>query len=133
MLGLRTGTLFLERPADVHQAAAVLADHPRGTGRAQRVGLVLDHRAGDIGLLDREGPAEAAALCGALRGAHLDVFELAEQLIAERDPESAVVVVDAQSTLTDGPCLDAPVTVLVDGSTASAAVSEATTSPLKSR
>ena len=65
---------------DVHQAAAVGADHALGAGRLERLDLVLDHGAGDFRLLDREGAAEAAAFRFVVLLRDLDLVQAAEQL-----------------------------------------------------
>ena len=71
--------LVREGAADVHQTAAILADHALCASGAQRIGLVPDHGAGDVGLLDGEGAAEAAAFGLACLGRDLDVVQLADQ------------------------------------------------------
>jgi hypothetical protein len=65
---------------DVHQAAAVGADHAFGTGRFQGRDLVLDHGAGNFRLLDREGAAEAAAFRFMVLFGDRHLAQIAEQL-----------------------------------------------------
>ena len=71
------GPLAGQRPADVHQAAVVAGDQHLRAGLAHVAGLVGDHRHRGVGVLDREGAAEAAALLGPRQ---LDEVEAAHRL-----------------------------------------------------
>ena len=53
----------------VHQAAEIAGEQQVGAGRGDVLGLALDDGVGDVGILDREGAAEAAAHIGI---GHLD-------------------------------------------------------------
>jgi len=89
----------VEHAADVHRAAGVVADHRLRAGRGDAVRFVFYDRAADCGILDGEGPAEAAALVGLLQRRELDALDLPEQfeaLILHADAaEVAGVVVRA--------------------------------------
>src|SRR6266403_1689658 len=59
-----------------------VADQGGGPGVGDAVDLVLDDRAADGGVLDREGAAEAAALVGLFHGAEVHVADLPQQFDA---------------------------------------------------
>ena len=48
----------------VHQAAEIAGEQHVGAGRRDVLGLLLDDGVGDVGILDAEGAAEAAAHVG---------------------------------------------------------------------
>ena len=62
--GAYAGALAREQPADVHQARVVAGDEHLGSGLAHVARLVGAHRDRGVGVLEREGAAEAAALLG---------------------------------------------------------------------
>ena len=68
-----------QHPADVHQAGVVAGDQHLGAGLADVPGLVGAHRHRGVGVLDREGAAEAAAL---LRGRQVDQLDAPDRLAA---------------------------------------------------
>ena len=63
----------------IHEATAILAHQQRGTGSGDGGSLARGHGGGDLRLLDREGPAEAAALVGMIGLQGADVSEAVEQ------------------------------------------------------
>ena len=71
------GALPREHPADVHQAGVVAGDQHLGAGLADVPRLVGAHRHRGVGVLDREGAAEAAAL---LRGRQVGEPDPADRL-----------------------------------------------------
>ncbi len=64
--------LFLQHPADLHEAAGVIGDDRVGTGLQDRGAFYLVHRSRDWGVFHGKGPAEAATGLGL---AHLDQFQ----------------------------------------------------------
>src|SRR5581483_2279364 len=46
---------------DLHQAAEIAGEHASGPALFDGAQLLLEDRTGDVGIFDREGPAEAAA------------------------------------------------------------------------
>ena len=59
MNGLHVGATARERTTDVHEAGAVTTGADGCAGLPDVVGLVVDHGAGNIGVLEGEGTAEA--------------------------------------------------------------------------
>ena len=63
--GSSTGdVLALQLARHVHQAAEIAGEQRAGAGRGDRRGLLLDDGVGDVGILDAERAAEAAADVG---------------------------------------------------------------------
>src|SRR5579859_7366999 len=80
--------LAMERAAELHQASAIVGDEDLGAAFAQTRDLVLGHRGRDLRELDREHPAEAAALLGITKIDELQSVDVAEQearLIADAE------------------------------------------------
>src|SRR6185369_7781292 len=67
--------------ADVHRAAGVVADERGGAGGLDAGGLVVDHAAGDRGVLGGEGAAEAAALLDLVEGAIVEALDLLDEAL----------------------------------------------------
>ena len=65
MHGADVASATMQAAVDVHQAAVVAGGDDLGVGAEDGIELFIEHRAGDVGVLDGEGSAEAAAL---LRG-----------------------------------------------------------------
>jgi hypothetical protein len=73
------GTLPPERAADVHQARVVGRGADLGAGVEHVAQLVGEHRHRRVGVLDRERPAEPAALLGLLDLDEVDALDRAQQ------------------------------------------------------
>ena len=77
-----------QQPADVHQTRRVGGGQDLGAGGEHVVDLVVAHRHRRVGVLDRERPAEPAALVGALERHQGQAVDLGQQpLRAVPDPE----------------------------------------------
>jgi len=68
-----------QAPGDVHQAAEIAGEDRAGPGRGERLDLVRDHAAGDIGIFHAEGAAEAAADLAIRRLCQCQALDRAEQ------------------------------------------------------
>ena len=96
MDGLHVGAATGECATDVHQAGAVATGADGCAGCFNVVGLVVDHCAGDVSVLEGEGTAEATALIHALDLGVLDAFNGADQvLLAGAQAEHAHTVAGA--------------------------------------
>src|SRR5438477_989941 len=80
--------LALELAGDGEEAAEVAGEHRPGAGGGDRGGLLLGDGAGDVGVLDAERAAEAAALFRAA--------ELAQRQPGDRLEELARLALDAE-------------------------------------
>ena len=87
---LDPGAAPLEAAGDVHQAAEVAREHELRAGRLDRRHLVVDHLGRDLGVLDAEGAAEAAADLGVRELGELEALHAREQPAGlAPDPELA--------------------------------------------
>src|ERR1017187_9115506 len=80
----RRGAGLLQRPADVQEAGGVGGEDRRSAGRHDVGDLVGHHRSGDVGVADREGASEAAALALPLERDDRDVRKLRQERLGLR-------------------------------------------------
>jgi len=80
MDGADAGTLAAEGAADVHEAGVIGAGAGFGARAEDALELVGEHGGGDVGILDGEGAAEAAALVGVGEWEEGEAFDLLEEV-----------------------------------------------------
>jgi len=78
--GADAGALAAEGAADVHEAGVIGAGAGFGVGAEDALELVREHGGGDVGILDGEGAAEAAALVGVGEFNEGEAFDLLEEV-----------------------------------------------------
>ena len=69
----------MQAAVDVHQATVVAGGDDLGVSAEDSVELLIEHGAGDVGILDGEGAAEAAALLEAWKRDEIDVADGAKK------------------------------------------------------
>src|SRR5687767_13695449 len=79
MHGLHPCTKAGKSAADVHQARVVSRCADLGLGVEDAPDLIREHRGGGVRVLDREGPAEPAALLGLGELHEVDAPHVAQQ------------------------------------------------------
>src|SRR5262245_26767032 len=93
MLNADGGAAAMEAAADVQEAAQIATDDALGTGGFDGGQLAIEHAAGDVGVLDREQAAEAAALFLLVHGRLLhavDGGEHRERLVTDAEAAQRV-------------------------------------------
>ena len=69
----------MQAAVDVHQAAVVAGGDDLGVSAEDGVELLIEHGAGDVGIFDGEGAAEAAALLEAWKRNKIDAADGAKE------------------------------------------------------
>ena len=93
MEGSHAGVVAMERALEVHEAGVVAGGASFGVGAEDGSGFFGEHGGGDVGILDGEGSAEAAALLEVGEGDEVDaahVLEEAQGAVAEVEISEAV-------------------------------------------
>ena len=80
MDGADAGALAAEGTADVHEAGVIGPGAGFGVGAEDALDFVGEHGGGDVGILDGEGAAEAAALVGVGEFEEGETFHLLEEV-----------------------------------------------------
>ena len=75
MHGADAASAAMQAAVDVHQAAVIAGRDDRGVRAEDGVKFFIEHRAGDVGVLNRKGAAETAALFQSRQRDKIDVVD----------------------------------------------------------